>query len=569
MTAMIKLIVRDYLSSLKERDELDYIFPLLLDQMNFKVLKSAASSKGQSEHGNDIAAIKQGSNGERKIYIFQIKAGDDKDIDSNNFNKKDGIRESLLQAKDYSFKDYSIPEINSLDKKIVLVHNGELKYNFRTTFNGFITKNFDNMNESFERWDIFKLTEYFSKYLLNEYLFTDIKLLNLFKKSLAFIDIPENDFRHFRLLVEEILKSNPTYSPKAIRKIISTFSMISVMILHYSRESNNLHPAKYCLTFMLLKTWAWIIEKKAINKRQLALKEFSKLFILHSTMMEEYFSKTIKCALMLDGLFSNSGGHFEQIGYPNRSMEYISYLIYHCYSTILLTDRTKKKEILSHYASLIQTLISKNSGCSRPLLDNHSIPIVLIMLFFIECKRSDLAAKYLIEVINNIELVKTMSNRLPEFCNNLEALIEFCATGERPASYIDNASYLIKTLLEFAVLFNNQDIFNECWEYLAKDIVLETYYPKEDIITQEHLIFSKELQEEGYTEVFNDIIDLNANKKNRINNYELFRDGIKYIQIPDYLTDRFGMKPLRILAHIFFKTPIFPSEWRQLIKPNS
>ena len=91
MTAMIKLIVRDYLSSLKERDELDYIFPLLLDQMNFKVLKSAASSKGQSEHGNDIAAIKQASNGERKVYNVEIKDGDEIEIDIITFKKKDGI----------------------------------------------------------------------------------------------------------------------------------------------------------------------------------------------------------------------------------------------------------------------------------------------------------------------------------------------------------------------------------------------------------------------------------------------------------------------------------------------
>ena len=183
---MICLVVRDYLRNLKEREELDYLFPFLLEQMTYKIVKTAKTSHGQPEYGKDIIATKNEKNGIEKLCIFQLKAGEDGNINNSVFCKQDGVRESLLQAKDAVFRDSSIPNLNNLPIKIILVHNGELNSNFRSLFNFFIEKEFTCAGIEFERWDIFKLTEFFSKYLLNEYIIVRPELLNLFKKSLAF-----------------------------------------------------------------------------------------------------------------------------------------------------------------------------------------------------------------------------------------------------------------------------------------------------------------------------------------------------------------------------------------------
>jgi len=219
---------------------------------------------------------------------------------------------------------------------------------------------------------------------LNEYLLVKPELLNLFKKSLAFLDVPEYDFRHFKLLVDKLLKSYPKYTPKNIRKMISTFCMIGAMVLHYAKEADNLHPAKDCLTYMLLKVWGWILEKNAINSRKIAISEFIKLHMIHFQMLELYFAKTISIAKEKNGLFSEKGGYFEKIGYPMRSLEYLSYLIYHCQTYFLITrDNEKRKEITDNFKELVKTIIRNNSGCFRPLFDNHSIPIVLTLIFLI------------------------------------------------------------------------------------------------------------------------------------------------------------------------------------------
>ncbi|GAF76942.1 unnamed protein product, partial [marine sediment metagenome] len=443
--------------------------------------------------------------GIEKLSIFQLKAGDDGDIDNTIFYKQDGVRESLLQAKDAGFKDSSIPNLNKLPKKIILAHNGELKSNFRNLFNDFIENEFTSSGIEFEHWDIYKLTELFSKYLLNEYLLVKPELLNLFKKSLVFLDVPEYDFRHFKLLVDKLLRSYSKYTPRNIRKLISTFCMIGAMVLHYAKEADNLHPAKDCLTYMLLKVWGWILEKNAINSKKIAISEFGKLHMIHFQMLELFFAKTISIAKEKDGLFSEKGGYFEKIGYPMRSFEYLTYLIYHYQTYFLITtDNEKRKEITNNFKELVKTIIHNNSGCSRPLLDNHSVPIVLTLIFLIMNDEKDFAAKYLSDILNNIALLKLIDGRFPELTNNLDNLIEYCATNKRSENYTDKSSYLINTLFEFSVILERKKIFDEFWKLLTKDLHLLVYFPPEDIIENEHILFQKELLEEGKTDVYSD-----------------------------------------------------------------
>ena len=124
---MKQRIVRDYLESLKEDSELDYIFPMLLESMDFRIVTTPRSSKGQPQYGKDVVAIGKDEDGVIHRWYFELKGNADKDIDDNTFNKRDGIRESILAAKDVPYEDSSIPRFNSLPSKIVVVHNGILK----------------------------------------------------------------------------------------------------------------------------------------------------------------------------------------------------------------------------------------------------------------------------------------------------------------------------------------------------------------------------------------------------------------------------------------------------------
>ena len=107
------IIVKEYLESLKEDNELDYLFPLLLSTMDFRIVQTAKESKGQSQYGKDIIAIGKGEDGIKYRWYFELKGYADKDITEKNYSKPDGIRESIIEAKDTAFKDSSIPKFKS------------------------------------------------------------------------------------------------------------------------------------------------------------------------------------------------------------------------------------------------------------------------------------------------------------------------------------------------------------------------------------------------------------------------------------------------------------------------
>ena len=54
-----KEIIKEYVASLKEDSELDYIFPLLLERMGYRILSTPKQSKGQSQYGRDVVAVKK------------------------------------------------------------------------------------------------------------------------------------------------------------------------------------------------------------------------------------------------------------------------------------------------------------------------------------------------------------------------------------------------------------------------------------------------------------------------------------------------------------------------------
>lgn len=114
-------ILREYIESLKEDNELDYIFPILLQAMGFRIVSTPRNSKGQPQHGKDIVAIGYDTDNILYRWYFELKGNGAKDITTTNFNAADGVRDSLLEAKDVAYECQSIPKFEELPVKIVFV----------------------------------------------------------------------------------------------------------------------------------------------------------------------------------------------------------------------------------------------------------------------------------------------------------------------------------------------------------------------------------------------------------------------------------------------------------------
>jgi hypothetical protein len=550
---MEHIIVREYIESLNESKELDYIFPLLLESMGFRLISTPISSKGQSQYGRDVVAVRKDEDGQYYKYYFELKGFFAKDINDKTLLVKDGFRDSILAAKYTAFNDASIPRFNSLPIKIIYVHNGILVENTRNTYDGFIQQEFPN--GGFERWDIYRLTELFSQYLFNEYLLTDHECVRLFKRTLVLLDAPDNDFSDFKQLIDNQLNKVEIVDLRKRREIINLFSSLKLLlavVYKYSQENNNLYPAKECVNHTVLKTWGWILKNRLESKKSI-VEKFNALIIIQKQIYHDYISKTATLAQYPKGLFGFMSTTPEVICYPLRCFDYLNDLLYLFYaSNAYLGDDVREKIITEQKAVLIN-IIKANSGCTSPLLDNHSITIQLVLKFILTNSpsqaESQFVADYISKLTYNLILTYKKKSRWPELHSNSLELAK--SHYKKSEDYCDTSSLLLTFIFELLAYIHADELYIELKKVVDESKVnLQVAYPILDLDIEQSL-FEKPLYDEMSVEVGIKLPETLA----------VFRSGFRkrYTSI-EYRTDKTGYFFLRLLAHIYYKTDFFPDE---------
>ena len=561
------IIVREYLESLKEDGELDYLFPILLNLMGFRVVTTARESKGQPQYGKDIIAVAIDDDGIKKRFYFELKGHSDKDINDTVLNKKDGIIDSLKASKYTPYNDSSIPGFNELPIKYVLVHNGILKSNTRATFNGFIDELFPDGN--FDRWGIYKLSDLFNDYLFSEYLFTDDQSLSLFKKTLVLLDAPQNDYRDFKSLVDlQIEKIAHIKKGRAFNKFFATQNLLASVVLHYSKDNNNLEAAKQCLTYLLLKTWAWILNNNLEGKSGVK-KAFSRLVSTHFRMLDLYFQRTLEVAKLENGLYAEQGGPFEEVGYPLRSFEYLNYLIYFFEARLYFPSFSKKptkskQNILrSKQKDILIQLIENNDGCQRPVLDYHSIAILNVVLFVLQ--KGDLRDKdlqfigeYLFSILDNILIINTVRGRFPHVGEEIDLVKKIRSNKPRKKEKGLPPTLLVTILFELISKIDFNHAYGSFKTGFKEKLNFQTAHPNFNDFDIEQLLFQKHFDREFYVET-------NIALKETLKEFKEDIESRDFDCI-EYRTDKAGFPFLRKLAHIYFKNELFVDEWREIKK---
>lgn len=549
---MRNIIVREYLETLNESGELDLIFPLLLESMGFRIVSTPKNSKGQSQYGKDVIAIGKDVNGVKHRYYFELKGYIAKDIDDRSFLVKDGIRDSILAAKYTAYKDNSIPQFNDLPIKIVFVHNGILKENTRETFNGFIAEEFRDNN--FERWDIDALTRYFTDYLFGEGLFSDDESYRLFKKTLVLLDVRSSEFSDLENLIDIQFAKYPSSKPQNLRVIKNLFArirLITAVIYSFSKSQHNMHPAKICSDIAVLKSWSWILKNKQESNKSV-LELFNNLVWLQMQVYSVYFNNTLSIAIQEKGLYDITNNSGEQVLYPLRCFDYAADLIYYYHLIDLyVVDKTAKQDVIRDNISNLRNLIEHNSGFDSILVDNQSISLLLIFHYVLTKKENDSQAaflgEYLLKIVTNLIIRYRKLNMLPETYGNKLALAKSIYT--KHDDYQDSSSLVILLLCELCSFFGANEMYSQLRDIVNESKVnLQVAYPIEDIDI-EQLLFEKRLYDEL-------CVETSIKLPETVDEFE--RTFKKRYNRIHYRTDQTGFGLIRLLAHKYYCTDLFP-----------
>lgn len=544
-------LVREYLESLKEDGELDYIFPILLSSMNFRVVSSPRNSKGQPQHGKDVVAIGHGEDGILYRWYFELKGNSAKDITTSNITLPDGVIDSLREAKYVAYEAPSIPSFDKLPIKIVFVHNGLLQSNAEPIFNGFIQREFSDGN--FERWDIEKLVELFSRHLFNESLFVDEECYSLIKKTLVLLDAPGWNTKDIDRIVDILLSNCPTNEKPNKRYLAKTFAALNLMLalIHKNcQDVNNILPAKQTSDRIVLKTWAWIL-KNGKEKKDLYLKPFGKIVQLHLNIYSEYLDKIIPLATCYKGLYMTRGAEAEKICYTLRCYDFMNDILY--YFTAYNSLYPAEVRLCTHRQQLdvITRILKMNSGFDTPLLDNHSITLLLLLRFIYMDEHTEdderIFIDYVINMCTNIIQRQQTSNMLPELYSNKRELCN--SMYYKSDNYVDSSSMFLTVLLEIIAWMDATELYDAIRTLVDKtDVNLQIPYPIEDE-NLEVAFFEHNLHNEM-------CVETNINLPPTLKE---FKDSFakRYNRI-DFKTDHTFFEPLKLLAHVHYKTECFP-----------
>ena len=160
----MKLIIKEYLASLREREELDAVLPDLLSQMGMNVF--SRPGRGTRQHGVDVAAIGSVDGEEETVYLFSIKPGDLRRSDWNSASPQ-SLRPSLDEIQDAYIRN-RLPKHHREKKiKICICVGGDIREEVREDIEGYKDR-YSNDQVTFDEWNGDRIAALIETHFLRE-----------------------------------------------------------------------------------------------------------------------------------------------------------------------------------------------------------------------------------------------------------------------------------------------------------------------------------------------------------------------------------------------------------------
>lgn len=560
----MRIIVKEFLSLLKESRELDRLLPDLLRMMNMNVLSEPQI--GTRQFGVDVIAAGEYEDANSYI-IFTIKEGD---VDRNNWdnNNPQSIRPSLNEILDVKLKD--IPsKYKNYKKIIVLATGGEIKQEIESNWNGFIEDNSKKYNINFEFWGGDKISQLIIEYMLNENIFSD-KSRKLFRKSLALLGDVDYDLKDFYNLIDDILKNTKknkkgVYSYKEILKSIRTTKLCLIILFYWSKEEDNIKPVYYAGEFCLMKTWNFIF-KNDFNTNKKIINEFKTMYSIIHIINQFYLNQIFKTMDTNGGLNKycidqNSFNIiiFEQIGIISTMGLLYLHLI-----SLLKEDNDFKKgiiKIINLITQYLKIFINEYRISSSPFYDSHMIEIGLSLIFLFLIRENNLIKKWIWDIVENTTYAFHIGKYFPICTDNFDDLISLNIEESISKNDLMKASTLFPMVVDWAIILNEENIYYKIQKNQKKlfsECTFQLWYPDQEAF---NCFYEQNAADfKGYAFAPINLSDNIIDYKNQIN--EVYNKELKHKELSSI---KYGIIGLEFMAHRHFRTPLCPSMWQQFI----
>lgn len=564
----MKLIIKEYLASLRERGELDAILPDLLSQMGLNVFSRPA--RGTRQDGVDVAAVGKLDGRTAKVYLFAIKPG--------NLTRKDwaggevqDLRPSLVEILD-AYIPNRLPAEHR-DKKVVICIciGGEIEEQVSPQIEGFI-KQHEKPNVVFQQWNGDRLASLIQKYFLREELLPKDARSHL-RKSIAMLDEPDTSYKHFAELVHSLAAIEGAKDARRVRAI-RQISICLWILLAWGREANNIESPYRSSELALLHAWKILSlyvskESKAAHAVNAA---FHSILYAHEQVSTEYLFKTVfPHAGKRDGLSSAVRAScsldinlalFDLLG--RTAMKGL--WVYWAAAQAGEDQAEHRKGFLKAYrecTAALKAMISSNAALLLPIKDDQAIDIsIAVFLLALDEKNRPDIGTWLGEMTARVAFAFRTHGTYPCNLHRYTELLEHPRRGDdQYRNEVTAGSILYPMTALWAALFGFDDIYSEIAALKQKDLQhcnFQLWYPDET--SERHLYTNSD----GHGATLSDVCVERA-KEDLIK--QVFEECDHLPHFHELSAVKYGFWPIIAVACRHYRLPVPPHFYEAFVTP--
>ena len=384
----MKLILKEYLASLKERGDLDKsVLPNLLSELGLRVLNTPMI--GTRQNGVDIAAVGkiEGEDDEKFLYLFCIKAG--------NITRRDwevseqAVRPELNEIRDVYLRSNVAQEYAELPVKICLCCGGELEETVLVNWAGY-TAQYTTKKIRYEEWNGDRLAELMMKRLLARELLDENPRRN-FQKAVAMVNEPNACYEYTRAFLGGLLLETPSEPKIQLLRLRQAYICLHA-VSAWAAEADNMESVYRVSELGMLLCWNLVgtqEPKKRPNKHDKALTgildQFMKLYLVGC---HRYIEKVVYPHDKALHALSMAVGSRESVDVNLAMFELLGRLAMGGIWTQHLSinhdtvDPDFSQSCTQTTAKILDAMVSvinSNPILNTPIKDDHMIEIALVM----------------------------------------------------------------------------------------------------------------------------------------------------------------------------------------------
>lgn len=447
----MKLILSEYLQTLKERDELDRLLPELLVSM--KLVPLSKTQRGTRQFGVDLAAVgNDPEDGIKKLFLFVLKQGDIGRLEWDSAPQS--VRQSFNEIFDTYLNTHVSVHHKQLPVVIILATSGDMKEEVIPNWTGYVSQKQGSAEIKF--WGADSLAILVEQFLLDEHIFTTNDR-HLLRRALALAG--EIDFSPdtlYRLIQSQLsLQNDGSISTAGLAQsqMARRILIVNVAIKlynHWALIEENSKQALVATERALLWTWHRIKDEPKLRANSKPVKALNAIRSEYEEIGRIFVANLRKHYETMDGI---AGSIADNAVLSVILFEHIGILASLGLSSLCRSKNEWSNEIVLALRALIQ-----NNACSgSPRLDEQVIDINLALLLFAFSGQRDFANEWLEQLVVRITFSFQSRHYFPR--NSMEELCSDENSIDDDHEGFSYPNWLLPTLALWCTYFGRKDLY--------------------------------------------------------------------------------------------------------------